>query len=1253
MARLIGVVRQVVGEAFAVSAQGRRPLVEGDRLYAGELLQTGAGGAVAVRLANGEELTLGRESAVQLSPRLLGEGGGAPASGVEQLQQAISAGADPTVLAEPPAAGPSSAASGGGGGGTSFVLLAETAGRVDPEIGYPTAAQGSAAEFPQPQLASADPAPLAAVEPPAPSIPAVEIEYFDDASAQVLVERAEVDEAGLPAGSRAGVGETTAYGRFVVDAPDGVAALQVRDAAGNWIDVKAGGSVQGLYGTLRVEVDGRWSYTLDGAQVHPGRGASGASDLIGESFAVRVLDATGDFSPERQLSVTIADDAPRALDDVHEIRENAPDTLAGSVLDNDLHGNGQPGADGRSFLGWDNSASTLLSDYGTLRLNADGSYSFVLDNGRPATQALRDGDVRSESFAYRIQDADGDTATATLTIILRGSNDAPSVDVDSGNPGGAIDCVYEAGLPGGSAEAGDGEFASGTFRLGDADGLDDLVSLTVNGQSVALDQLVGHVFTGAYGTLTITGYDAASGTGSYLYQLSGPTTDGPGAEIERFVLRVSDGSGSSAAREIAIEIVDDRPWARDQVASGQSVLANKTNLLIVLDISDSMNDPANFGGYNRLEAARQAILELLEQYEALGDVAVKLVLFGSSAQVLGGEWQSVNEAIAAVLAIDTPSSSDLTNYDAALQAVMNTAWGQPGKLADGQNVGYFLSDGIPKLPAGSVGISVAEEAAWIDFLKANGITMHALGMGLGVTEAELDPIAYDGASGTDTDARTVTDFAQLSDTLVEIVRASPMSGSLTTGGGFGADGGHVLSVTVDGVTYTYQPAAGGSIVVSGGAGAGSFDAAAAVLTIVTAGGGRFVVDMGDGAFVYTPPAGRGSTAPERIGFVLVDNDGDTAGGTLSLSVDAASGPLVIRDDRVFSNVSIQSGPDVLTIPKWALLANDTGPGSHLLSLALLAASASGGQVTDSGGSITFVEGGTTERDGGSFSYQASLGGEVVGSADVHLLRDPGSVLEGSYLNEILVGRDRDSTLKGHDGDDILIGGSGDDVLDGGWGDDILAGGAGDDTLIGGAGNDTASYIEATGGVRVSLAESLAGQAQNTGGAGTDRLTGLENLIGSLHDDELTGNAGSNVLVGLDGDDRLSGMGGDDILIGGSGDDVLTGGAGRDSFVWLAGDSGTDRVTDFEAGQDRLDLSDLLSGLDPALGNADLASVLSSYLSLSSGASSTITVNPDAGGPLPASQSIVLEGVNLATIYGHTDQASIIHAMLDDGSLKVV
>ena len=41
------------------------PLVEGDRLYAGEQLETGAAGAVAVHLENGAELTLGRDSSLQ------------------------------------------------------------------------------------------------------------------------------------------------------------------------------------------------------------------------------------------------------------------------------------------------------------------------------------------------------------------------------------------------------------------------------------------------------------------------------------------------------------------------------------------------------------------------------------------------------------------------------------------------------------------------------------------------------------------------------------------------------------------------------------------------------------------------------------------------------------------------------------------------------------------------------------------------------------------------------------------------------------------------------------------------------------------------------------------------------------------------------------------------------------------------------------------------------------------------------------
>ena len=67
-------------------------------------------------------------------------------------------------------------------------------------------------------------------------------------------------------------------------------------------------------------------------------------------------------------------------------------------------------------------------------------------------------------------------------------------------------------------------------------------------------------------------------------------------------------------------------------------------------------------------------------------------------------------------------------------------------------------------------------------------------------------------------------------------------------------------------------------------------------------------------------------------------------------------------------------------------------------------------------------------------------------------------------------------------------------------DDTLEGDAGNNVLNGGNGVDTASYEHATAGVTVSLAITV---AQNTVGAGSDTLTSIENLTGSLFDDVLS------------------------------------------------------------------------------------------------------------------------------------------------------
>ena len=98
-----------------------------------------------------------------------------------------------------------------------------------------------------------------------------------------------------------------------------------------------------------------------------------------------------------------------------------------------------------------------------------------------------------------MQDADGDTDTATLTITITGAERRADGDGDTGNPSNANDQVFEAGLATGSAAAADSEFAFGTFTLSDPDGLDDIATVTINGDTVATGSLVSHVFNGAHG----------------------------------------------------------------------------------------------------------------------------------------------------------------------------------------------------------------------------------------------------------------------------------------------------------------------------------------------------------------------------------------------------------------------------------------------------------------------------------------------------------------------------------------------------------------------------------------------------------------------------------------------------------------------------------------------------------------------------------------------------------------------------------
>jgi Ca2+-binding RTX toxin-like protein len=159
----------------------------------------------------------------------------------------------------------------------------------------------------------------------------------------------------------------------------------------------------------------------------------------------------------------------------------------------------------------------------------------------------------------------------------------------------------------------------------------------------------------------------------------------------------------------------------------------------------------------------------------------------------------------------------------------------------------------------------------------------------------------------------------------------------------------------------------------------------------------------------------------------------------------------------------------------------------------------------------------------------------------------------------------DDTVSGGSGNDAIYSGSGNDIVSSGLGNDIIESGEGDDTISGGAGDDA-----------------LAGQEGNDfilGGDGNDRLYGW------IGNDVLNGDAGNDNLYADDGNDVLNGGAGDDNLYADNGDDILNGGAGFDNMYGGLGSDilfGGDDIDNLEGGSGNDTLrggkgNDILSG----------------------------------------------------------------------------
>jgi len=73
-----------------------------------------------------------------------------------------------------------------------------------------------------------------------------------------------------------------------------------------------------------------------------------------------------------------------------------------------------------------NVGSSVTGSYGSVTINANGSYTYVVDNTNAAVQALRlNGQTLDDVFTYTVTDAGGLTSTTQLTVTVHGRNDNP------------------------------------------------------------------------------------------------------------------------------------------------------------------------------------------------------------------------------------------------------------------------------------------------------------------------------------------------------------------------------------------------------------------------------------------------------------------------------------------------------------------------------------------------------------------------------------------------------------------------------------------------------------------------------------------------------------------------------------------------------------------------------------------------------------------------------------------------------------
>ena len=373
--------------------------------------------------------------------------------------------------------------------------------------------------------------------------------------------------------------------------------------------------IEGRYGTLTIDPESNtYTYKTNENADRLGLDADGNPQTGTDEFTIYVRDEHGAWTA-KPISVTVtgSNDTPTitADDAEHWVKEaGVVDTSTDHGSTTDTAKTPDPSDDSRELTDADNSLSrneisgqvhvkdtdttdtltldigakegsgttligdpktdangniTLETEFGSIILHKDGTYTYTIDEGK--TESLAQGQTEKEIFTITVSDGHGGTASVDITINIVGTNDRPTLTLT--NP--ADMTVSDPGYDKDHNEVAEDTTVTGTFRGTDPDSNPTLeygVSTSAGNRDTAFDAngnnpgMGGghHSATGTYGSLTID-----PSTGEYTYTLDtakggaadklGLKPDGkPEQGYDTFTIYVRDEHGAWSEQTITITV---------------------------------------------------------------------------------------------------------------------------------------------------------------------------------------------------------------------------------------------------------------------------------------------------------------------------------------------------------------------------------------------------------------------------------------------------------------------------------------------------------------------------------------------------------------------------------------------------------------------------------------------------------------------------------------------------------------------------